>query len=156
MLCPRTQWWKLPHLRYKACFCNIFCAVAVRSASPGHGRAAHGLELTVRDLYEASAQCWKNAETVLHSALSKHDAQSWAVFSALNSCLRDDPVQTACGPELHQLLTIEDYCDDITAILVDLSWVHEICRLFSPEFSAFKKRLQQDSSCISLPVANGI
>ena len=28
----------------------------------------------------------------------------------------------------------------------------EICRLFSPEFSAWKKRLPQDSSCRSLPV----
>lgn len=61
----------------------------VRWASPGHGRSAHGLELTVRDLYEASAQCWKNAETVLHSALSK----IWAVFSAWHWCLRDDPAQ---------------------------------------------------------------
>lgn len=50
---------------------------AATSTLQGHGRSAHGLELTVRDLYEASAQCWKNAET--------------------------------------------DYCDDITAILVDLS-----------------------------------
>lgn len=88
----------------------------VRWASPGHGRSAHGLELTVRDLYEASAQCWKNAETVLHSALSK----IWQFFQ------HGIGVSEMILPSFPRAASTEDYCDDITAILVDLSWVHVI------------------------------